>query len=52
MDISELHSLLTALMMEAASTSETSICFYLTAKRKILEGCIFILAAVRISNLK
>jgi hypothetical protein len=40
-----------ALMIEAASTSETSVNFYQTMRRNNPEEDIFIFAAVRTSNL-
>jgi hypothetical protein len=43
-------SIIRALMMEAASTSEMSVNFYQTTRRNIPE-IIFILAAVRTCNL-
>jgi hypothetical protein len=42
-----IRAVITALMMEAVRTSETSVCSNENTRRYILEGSIFILAAVR-----
>jgi hypothetical protein len=52
-DVSEVltASIFIALMMEAVSTSETSVSFYEPTQRKSHKTVVFILAAVRTRNL-